>query len=108
MNKPDSPTFHAALTATHGYSSSQSRAAARTLRVVDKMDPDTRHAISSAGGRARAAADPTELFAARGAGGSAANRPASLARRIVKQWPTLTRAERAEVRAILGPLMPRA
>lgn len=69
--------------------------------MTDRMTPATRRAVASAGGKARSSADPDELFAARGAGGSAANRPASLARRIVKQWATLSRAERAEVREIL-------
>ena len=70
--------------------------------VTDKMPQATRRAVTSAGGRARAAkVAPAEQFAARGRGGSAANKPASLARRIAKQWPDLTRAERAEVREIL-------
>jgi len=69
--------------------------------MADKMPPATRERVASAGGRARAAGDPEALYAARGAGGAAANRAASLARRIVRQWSSLTRAERAEVRAIL-------
>jgi len=71
-------------------------------------DPEKRREVAASGARARnATADPVEAFAARGAGGKAANSPASLARRIVKKWPEMTRAERAEVRAILAEIVPR-
>jgi hypothetical protein len=51
--------------------------------------------------------DPEEVAATRRRAAATTNSPASLARRLVKAWPALTRAERAEVRAILAPLMPR-
>lgn len=71
------------------------------------MSPEKRRAVTSAGGRARTAALTPEQAAELGRNGAAAvNSAVGLARRIVKAWPTLTRAERAEVRAILGPLMP--
>jgi hypothetical protein len=37
----------------------------------------------------------------------AAHRPANLARRIVKAWPSLSRAERAEVAEILAAILKR-
>jgi hypothetical protein len=74
----------------------------------DKMAPETRTRVTSAGGKARAAGDPDALREARAAGGRAANSPASWARRIKEAWPTMTRAERAHVRETLtGTAIPR-
>lgn len=71
-------------------------------------DKDVRTAAARAGGLARIAkGDPAELLATRRAAAAAINHPAALARRIVKAWPTLSRAERAEVRAILAAIKPR-
>lgn len=76
--------------------------------MTDRMSSDTRKAVTAAGGRARAAAlSPEERSAIARAGAAKANRPASLARRIVDAWPSLSRAERAEVREILAAVMPR-
>jgi len=70
-------------------------------------DPDRRRTVAAEAGRVRAAGDPDELFAVRGAGGRNANSILSLAKRVAAKWPDASRAERAEVREILGPLMPR-
>ena len=76
--------------------------------MIDRMPPETRKAVTSAGGHGRAAAlTGEERAAVARSGGRASHTPASLARRIVKAWPGLSRAERNEVRAILAPLMPR-
>jgi hypothetical protein len=72
------------------------------------MSPEDRQAVTSAGGRARVEAlTPDERAELGRAGAAAVNSAAGLARRIVKAWPELTRAERAEVRAILAPLAER-
>lgn len=72
-------------------------------------DPAQRTRSAAVAGRARVAqADPAEITAARRAGAAAVNSPAALARRIVRKWPELSRAERAEVRAILASLIPRS
>lgn len=71
-------------------------------------DPHVRVDVARLGGLARVAnADPAELTQARRAGAAAVNSPAALARRIVKAWPELDRAGRAEVRAILAAIAPR-
>ena len=76
--------------------------------MPDRMDPETRQAVTSLGGHARAAAlTADERAAIARVGARATNAPAALARRIVKAWPTLSRSERAEVRAILAPVLPR-
>lgn len=73
------------------------------------MSPEDRQAVTSAGGRARVAALTPEQRAELGRAGAArTNSAAGLARRIVKAWPSLNRAERAEVRAILAPVLPRS
>lgn len=54
------------------------------------------------GGNTRAVAlTPAERADIAREGAAAVNRPAGLARRIVKRWPTLPPAERDEVRRIL-------
>lgn len=64
--------------------------------------------MAAAGGRARVQnGDPADVTRVARAGAAAISSPAGLARRIVKKWPDMTRAERAEVWAILEPLMPR-
>lgn len=69
---------------------------------------DERKAASARGGKKRwTEGDPAEVAATRRSAAAATNAPANLARRIVKAWPELSRTERAEVRAILAPLMPR-
>lgn len=74
--------------------------------MTDRLDPATRQRVTSAGGQGRAAALTPEQRAAIASAGAAASRsPAALARRIVKAWPDLSRAERAEVREILAPIM---
>jgi hypothetical protein len=77
--------------------------------MTDRMttvDAETRQAVAAAGGRGRAealtAAQRSEIARA---GARAANSPAGRARSIVKAWAALTRAERAEIREILAPLM---
>jgi acyl-CoA reductase-like NAD-dependent aldehyde dehydrogenase len=71
-------------------------------------DPDVRSGVARQGGLARVAkADPEEIARARRSGAAATNSAVALARRIVKAWPTLSRTQRAEVRDILAPLMPR-
>jgi len=70
------------------------------------MPPETRRAVASAGGRARVdALTPEQATELGRAGAARANAPAALARRIARRWPELTREERAEVRAILRPLL---
>lgn len=74
--------------------------------MPDNMSAETRRTVTSAGGRGRAAAlTPTERTASARTAANAAHAPANLARRIAKRWPELTQAERAEVRAILRPLL---
>jgi hypothetical protein len=74
--------------------------------VTDKMDPETRRVVASAGGRARIdALSPEQATVLGRAGAARANAPASLARRIAKAWPALSAEERAEVRAILRTLL---
>ena len=70
--------------------------------MTDRMDPETRKRVTRAGAAARNAAMTAEerSEAARRAV-AAANSPAGRARSIVRRWPELSRAERAEVRAIL-------
>lgn len=69
-------------------------------------DLEKRRAVAAAGGHGRKEkADPATLTASGRAGAAAANAPATLARRIAKRWPDMTREERAEVRAILRPLL---
>lgn len=69
-------------------------------------DPEKRRAVAAAGGHARKAkADPATLTAGGRAGAAAVNSPAGLARRIAKRWEDTPREERAEVRAILRPLL---
>lgn len=76
--------------------------------MPDQLDRATRQAVTSAGGRARAAAmSADERAAVAAAGARAVNSPAGLARRIVKAWPSLSASERAEVRAILKDVMRR-
>lgn len=73
--------------------------------MTERMSPETRKAVTSAGGRRRAealSASQRATIAAQGA--RAVNSPAGLARRIVKAWPVLSEDERAEVRAILAQL----
>lgn len=71
-------------------------------------DPRVRKTVASSGGRARmAAADPDELRRTRQAAAAAVNSPAALARRIVKAWPELGRAEKSEVREILAAIAPK-
>ncbi len=52
-------------------------------------------------------ADPAEAQATRSAAAAAQRSPLAHARAIVKAWPTLSRAERAEVRAVLAVIQPR-
>lgn len=74
--------------------------------MTDRMDAETRQAVTSAGGHARAAAlSADERSEIARAGARAANSPAGRARSIVKAWPALSRAERAEVREILAGIM---
>lgn len=74
--------------------------------MADRMDPETRQRVTSAGGHARAEALSPERRSEIGRSAAAAiNSPAALARRIIKAWPSLSRAERAEVRGILAPIM---
>ncbi len=69
---------------------------------------ENRKAASARGGKKRwTDADPDEVAATRRLAAAATNAPVALARRIVKAWPGLTRAERAEVREILAAIMPR-
>lgn len=78
------------------------------MRTMAAYDPERRRAASAAGGHARKAKAGSAVLTASGrAGAAAVNGPAGLARRIVKKWPELGRAERAEVRAILAEIMPR-
>lgn len=66
------------------------------------MSPDTRKAVTTAGGYGRAAAmTAEERSASARQAGRAGHSPGALARRIVKAWPDLTDAERAEVLGIL-------
>lgn len=70
------------------------------------MDKDTRARVTSAGGHGRARAlTPDQRTASASSAARAAHSPAALARRIVKAWPDLSPAERAEVRAILRPTL---
>lgn len=74
--------------------------------MADRMDAETRQAVTSAGGHARAAALTAEERADIARQGAArTNSPAALARRVVKAWPALSRVERAEVREILAGIM---
>jgi hypothetical protein len=69
--------------------------------------PPPRH--GAAGGNARAAKlAPDRRATIARSGAAAVNSPAALARRIVRAWPLLTRAERTEVRAILAAVAPRS
>lgn len=70
--------------------------------MTDRMQPETRKAVTTLGGHARAAA----LTAGRRSdiarqANAASKSPAALARGIVKAWPQLDEAERAEVQMIL-------
>lgn len=67
-----------------------------------------RKAASSKGGYARAEVLTwQERSAIARSGAAATNSVTSLARRIVKAWPSLGEDERGEVLAILAPLLPR-
>lgn len=75
--------------------------------MADRMSTDTRKAVTSAGGRGRAAAmTAQERAASARQAGRAGHSPAALARRIVKAWPDLTDTERAEVLGILTTGLP--
>ena len=74
--------------------------------MADRMDAETRQAVTSAGGHARAEAlSAEERSEIARAGALAANSPAGRARSIVKAWPDMSRAARAEVREILAGIM---
>src|SRR5689334_11188185 len=74
--------------------------------VADRLDPDTRRRVTSAGGHGRAVKlTPEQRAASAAAAARAMHSPASLANRIVRAWPDLSRAERAEVRQILATIM---
>lgn len=76
--------------------------------MADRMSPETRRAVTSAGGRARIdKADPDEMLRTRQAAARATNSPVALARRIVKAWPTLDRTDQLEVLAVLDDIQPR-
>ncbi len=65
-------------------------------------DPRVRIDVARLGGKARVAkGDPEELQRTRRSAAAATNSAPSLARRLVRLWPTLSRSERAEIRAIL-------
>lgn len=73
--------------------------------MTERMSPETRKAVTSAGGRGRAEAlSASERAAIASQGARAANSPVGLARRIVKAWPGLNEEERVEVREILARL----
>jgi hypothetical protein len=75
--------------------------------MVDRMDKQTRTRVAAAGGHGRAAAltgDQRSAISATGA--RAMHTPTALARRIVKYWPDLSDAERAEVIGILTAGLP--
>jgi hypothetical protein len=77
--------------------------------MTDHLDSETRQRVTSAGGRGRALAlTPEERAESARTAANSAHRPANLARRIVKAWPSLSRAERAEVREVLrgGSVIP--
>jgi hypothetical protein len=64
---------------------------------------------AATGGRGRAEAlTPEERAESARTAARSAHAPATLARRIVKAWPELSRTERAEVREILAVLAPRS
>jgi len=70
--------------------------------MTDHLDPDTRRRVTAAGGHGRAASlTAQERAASASTAAKAAHSPAALARRVARAWPELSRAERAEVRAIL-------
>jgi hypothetical protein len=50
-------------------------------------------------------ADPEAARAARSAAAAASRSPAAHARAIIKAWPTLSRADRAEVREMLARVL---
>ena len=67
------------------------------------MDPETRERVTSAGGKARAAKlTPEQRSESARRAVASVNSPAGRARSIVRAWPSLSRAERAEVREILA------
>lgn len=71
-------------------------------------DPAKRAQIAATAGRARVAnGDPADVARVARAGAAAVNSPAGLARRIVKAWPAMSRAERAEVDGILATRAPK-
>lgn len=71
-------------------------------------DPDVRTEVARRAGSARwVGVDPDEARAARQAAAAATNAPAALARRIVKAWPGLRKAERVEVLHILAAILPK-
>lgn len=73
--------------------------------MTDRMQPETRKAVTTLGGHARAAALTADQRSDIARTASAASKkPAALARSIVKAWPELDEAERAEVKNILRGL----
>lgn len=71
-------------------------------------DPERRREIAASGGRARAARTDHETLSAAGkAGARVYHSPANQARRLVEAFKTLSRTDRAEIRAILKPILPR-
>lgn len=76
--------------------------------VMAAKDPAKRRAVAASGGRARGTVATAEEISEIGRrGAAAAHSPAAQARRIVRNWPSWTPTERAEVRAILREVMPR-
>jgi hypothetical protein len=78
--------------------------------MTDRMDPETRQRVTRAGAVAlNASLTPEQRSEAARRAVAHANSPAGRARSIVKAWPGLSRAERAEVRDILrdGGVIPR-
>jgi hypothetical protein len=70
---------------------------------IHSVDAETRATVASAGGSARAAALPAETRSEIARSGAAkTNSPLNYAQRIRRQWGGMSRAERAEVREVLG------
>lgn len=70
--------------------------------MADRMDPETRQRVTRAGAAAlNASLTPEQRSESARRAVAHANSPAGRARSIVRRWPELSRAERAEVRKIL-------
>jgi len=73
--------------------------------MADRMQPETRKAVTTLGGHARAEAlSPDRRSDIARTANAASKSPAALARGIVKAWPELDETERAEVKTILRDL----